>query len=220
MARGYKEISTNQAGRKRGTPWETPTVSILVDAISIKELRSFSQVPAVIRLEVSDVTDTPTIGGPDNAVYFTREHFAAGLRFPIPSLVKQFLHFTRAPLALVHPNVFRILMGYSVLNSLYQLDILLVEICFIYTLKLGIGVRLYISAHSPRMQFVIGLPDSPKTEARSVLVRGLWYETPGSLRLPFDLNQSLYFPSLFSLAELVLTEAFYVLTYPYFLNFL
>ena len=42
MERGYEEISTNQAGRKRGTPWETPTVSSLVDAISVKELRSFS----------------------------------------------------------------------------------------------------------------------------------------------------------------------------------
>ena len=62
-----------------------------------------------------------------------------GLCLFFPSLVKKFLHFTKAPLALVHPNVFRILMGCSVLNFLYQLDISLVEICFIYTLKLGIG---------------------------------------------------------------------------------
>ena len=32
-----------------------------------------------------------------------------------------------------------------------------------------------------------------------VLVEGLWYEMPGSPRLPFDLNQSLTFPSLFRL---------------------
>ena len=51
-----------------------------------------------------------------------------------------------------------------------------------------------MSAHSPRLQFVTGLPDSPKTEAKGVvLVRGLWYETSGSLGLPFDLNQSLMF---------------------------
>ena len=62
-----------------------------------------------------------------------------GLRFPISLLVKQFLHFTWAPPALIHPNVFRILMGCSVLNFLYQMEISLVEICFIYTLKLGIG---------------------------------------------------------------------------------
>ena len=53
-------------------------------------------------------------------------------------------------------------------------------------------------AHSPRLQFVTGLPDSPKTEAKGVvLVRGSWYETPGSPRLPFDMNQSLLFLSLF-----------------------
>ena len=80
-------------------------------------------------------------------------------------------------------------MGCSVLNLLYQLDILLVEICFIYTLKLGSGSSLSMSAHSSRLQFVTGLLDSPETEAKGfVLVQGLWYETPGSVRLPFDLN--------------------------------
>ena len=88
-------------------------------------------------------------------------------------------------------------MGYSVLNFLYQLDILLVEICFVYTLKLGTRGRLSISAHSPRPQFVTELPDSPKTEAKGVvLVRVRWYETPGSLGLPFDVNQSLTFQGL------------------------
>ena len=82
-------------------------------------------------------------------------------------------------------------------NFLYQLDILLVEICFIYTLKLGVGGRFSMSTHSPWQQFVTELPDSPKTEAKgAVLVKVLWYETSCSLRLPFDLNQSLSFPSL------------------------
>ena len=51
-------------------------------------------------------------------------------------------------------------MGCSVLNLLYQLDISLVEICFINSLKLGVGGCLSMSAHSSRLQFVIGLPDS------------------------------------------------------------
>ena len=106
--------------------------------MSIKELRSFSQVPTSISLELSDGTVVSIAGGADNVVYFTRDHFSVGLRFPIPSLVKQFLHFTLAPPVLVHPYVFRILMGCSVLNFLYQLGISLVEICFICTLKLGV----------------------------------------------------------------------------------
>ena len=93
-------------------------------------------------------------------------------------------------------------MGCSVLNFLYQLNISLVKICFIYTLKLGIRGRLYMSAYSPRLQFITGLLDSPKTKAKGVvLVKESWYETPGSPGLPFDLNQSLSFPGLFQLGE-------------------
>ena len=103
----------------RGTPRETPTVSSLVAAMSIEELRLYSQIPTEISLETSNDAATSTIEEAGNAVYFTRQHFVAGLCLPVPSLVKQFLHFTRAPHALIHSNVFWILMGYSVLNSLY-----------------------------------------------------------------------------------------------------
>ena len=87
-------------------------------------------------------------------------------------------------------------MGCSVLNSLYQLDISLVEICFIYTFKLRTG-GLVMSAHNPWLQFVIELFNSPNTEVkRVVLVKDRWYEIPSSSGLPFNLNQSLTFPSL------------------------
>ena len=85
-------------------------------------------------------------------------------------------------------------MGCSVLNFLYRLDISLVQIYFVYKLKLGTSGLLSMSAHNPRLQFVTGLPDSPKTEAKGVvLVKGPWYKTLGSPGLPFDVNQSLVF---------------------------
>ena len=65
--------SVMESGRDRGTPRETPTVSNLVVAMSIEELRSFSQVPSNIRLEVADGPTATTIRGVDNVVYFTRE---------------------------------------------------------------------------------------------------------------------------------------------------
>ena len=145
MERGQEETSTSQAGRKRGTPRESPIASSLVAAMSVEELRSFCQVPMDISLELSDEAVVSIVGGADNVVYFTREQLFAGLRSPISSLVKQFLYFTRAPPTLTHPYVFRILMGCSVLKFLYQLNISLVEICFIYTLKLGVRDRLSIS---------------------------------------------------------------------------
>ena len=88
MTRSHKEASTSQAGRKRGTPWEMPTISSLVTAMFVEDLRSFRQVPTAIRLEVLDGAATSTIGATYNAVYFTRKQFVVGLCLPIPSLVK------------------------------------------------------------------------------------------------------------------------------------
>ena len=165
--------------------------------MSVEELRLYSQIPIEISLETSDGAATSTVEEESNVVYFTWEQFFAGLHLPIPSFVKKFLHFTWAPPTLIHPNIFQIVIGFNVMNSLYQLDISLAEICFIYTLKLGIRGYLSMSAHSPQLQFVTWLPDPPKIEAKWViLVKGSWYKTPSSPRLHFDLNQSLSFPSL------------------------
>ena len=107
------------------------------------------------------------------------------------ALVKQFLHFTRAPPALIHPNTIRILTDYSVLNLLYQLELLLVEICFIYAIKVGHGGRFSMLVWSTRLKIVNGLLDSPKMEAKgALLVRGPCDETPGSPGLPFRVNWS------------------------------
>ena len=54
-----------------------------------------------------------------------------------------------------------------------------------------------MSVHSCRLQFVIGISNFLKTKVKGVfLVKGSWYEMPGSLGLPFDLNQPLMFSSL------------------------
>ena len=53
------------------------------------------------------------------------------------------------------------------------------------------------------MQFVTRLPDSPKTEAKGViLVRGPWNETLGSPDLSFVVNQSMSFPGVYKLWDL------------------
>ena len=68
-----------------------------------------------------------------------------------------------------------------------------------------------MSALSPQLQFVTGLPDSPKTEAKGViLVRGPWYETSGSPDLPFVLNQSMSFPGVFKLWDLYVSTFLHV----------
>ena len=117
--RGQEETSTNNVGHKRGGPRESPTTSSLVVVMSVEELRSFNQVPTNISMKLSDDATFSAIEGEDKAIYFTRKQVATGLHLPVPSFVKHFLHFTRSPPAPIHPNIFRILMGCSVLNFLY-----------------------------------------------------------------------------------------------------
>ena len=172
--------------------------SSFIYSLSMEELRSYCQIPDNIDFQLMDSPAKSTIGKEDSAVYFTLKQLAAGLCFSVSSLIKQFLQFSKAPPALIHPNVIGILTGCSVLNFLYQLDISLVEVFFIYTLKLAHGGWLSMSAQSPQLQFVTRLPDSPKTEAKGViLVRGPWYETLGSPDLPFTLNRLMAFLGVF-----------------------
>ena len=137
MARGQEETSTSQAECRRAPSRETPSASSIISSLSMEELRSYCHIPYNIDFEFSDGPTESIIDKEDDAIYFNREQLAVGLRFPGSSLIKQFLHFSGAPLALIHLNIIRILTGCSVLNLLYQLDISLVEVFFIYTLKLA-----------------------------------------------------------------------------------
>ena len=193
MVRGREQTSTS--GRPGGRPRATPSASNVIASMTMEELKIYCEVPNDINLRLMERTDESTLGREHNAVFFTCEHLVAGLHFPIPAIVKQFLHFTRAPPALIHPNVVRILIGTCVLNHLYQLDLTLVELFIIYFLNVGSGGWMSMSVLNPRLQIVNGLPDSPKTEAKGVLlVRGPWDETPRSPGLPFFVNRSLSFP--------------------------
>ena len=193
MVRGREETSTS--GRPGGRPRAKPSASNIIASMTMEELKVYCEVPSNIDLRLMEGADESTLNGEHNGVFFTPKHLAAGLRFPVPAMVKQFLHFTRAPPALIHPNVIRILVGCWVMNHLYQLDLTLVKLLIIYMLNIGSGGRMSMSVLSPRFQIVNVLPDSPKTEAKgALLVRGPWDETLGSPRLPFNVNRSQSFP--------------------------
>ena len=96
-----------------------------------------------------------------------------GLRSPLPSLFKQFLHYTKIPPALIHPNVVRVLMGCSVLDMLFSLDLSLLEVLFVYSIKKAKNDIFSLAASIPSLQLVTGLLDSTKGAARGhVLVKG------------------------------------------------
>ena len=108
----------------------------------MEELRSYCHILDNIDLKLPDGLVESIINKEDDAVYFTREQLAAGLRFPVSSLIMKFLHFFGVSPALIHLNIIRILTGCSVLNLLYKLDISLVEVFFIYIMKLAHGGRM------------------------------------------------------------------------------
>ena len=195
MVRGWEETSTS--GCPGGHLRATPSASSIISSLTMEELRAYCKVPDNIDLRLMEKADESTVGGEYNGVFFTREHLVVGLRFPVPAIVKQFLHFTRAPPTLIHLNVIRILIGSCVLNHLYQLDLSLVELFMIYFLSVGSGGRMSMSVLSLQLQIINGLPDSPKMEAKgTLLVRGPWDETPGSLGFPFNVNRSQSFPNV------------------------
>ena len=92
MARGREETSTS--GRLGGRLRATPSASGIISTLTMEELMAYCEVHDDIDLRLMDRADESSLGGEHNGVFFTREHLATELRFPVPAIVKQFFHFT------------------------------------------------------------------------------------------------------------------------------
>lgn len=131
-----------------------------------------------------------------NAIYFTQEQFNMGLRFPFSYIFKQFLHYTQILSAFIHLNIIWVLIGYNILNMLFHLDLSLLKVIFIYTIKKGKKDIFNMFAHIPSLQLVTGLPDSNKKGAKGhTLVRGAWAGLIEHPEMDFCPNHSLKIPS-------------------------
>ena len=94
-----------------------------VDKLNVREFRERFCIPNGVSVELTDGEAVSIEKNEDNAIFFTKEQFNAGLWFPLPSLFKEFLHFTQIPPAYIHPNMVRVLMGCSILGMLFDLDL-------------------------------------------------------------------------------------------------
>ena len=56
-----------------------------------------------VHLLDGDPTSTEKVA--QEGIFFSKEQFNAGLRFPLSSLLKQLLHFTQIMSAFIHPNI-------------------------------------------------------------------------------------------------------------------
>ena len=166
-----------------------------MDKLSVKEFRERFSIPNGVVVELMDGEAMSTDKAEDHAIVFSKEQFNARLRFPLPSLFKEFLHFTQIPPACIHPNIVRVLMGCSILSMLFNLDLSLLEVFFVYSLKKGKNDIFSMAAHLPSLQLVTELPDSTKGGAKGhVLVRGSWAGLLEHLERPFSPNHSLELP--------------------------
>ncbi|RVW32735.1 hypothetical protein CK203_086313 [Vitis vinifera] len=94
-----------------------------IDKLNAKEFRERFLIPHDVLIDlVNEEAAMPTEKGGKNAILFTKEQFNAGLRFPLPALFKEFLHFSQIPPS-YSPNLVRVLMGCSIINMLYSLDL-------------------------------------------------------------------------------------------------
>ena len=165
-------MSANKEGTLSG-PSGDAHVEKSVDKLSVREFRERFCIPNGVLVELMDGEAVSTKKAEDNAIIFTKEQFNVGLRFPLPSLFKEFLHFTQIPPAFIHPNIVWVLMGCSVLSLLFNLDLSLLEVLFVYFLNKGKNDIFSMVARLPSLQLVTELPDSTKGGAKGhVLVRG------------------------------------------------
>ena len=146
-----------------------------MDKLNVREFCERFCIPNDVSVHLVDGEAVSTKKSTDNAIYFTKEQFNDGLRFPLPLLFKEFLHFTQIPPAYIHPNMVRVMMGCSVLSVLFDLDLSLLEALFIYSIKKGKNDIHSFVASLLSLQLVASMPDSTKGAARGhVLVKGLW----------------------------------------------
>ncbi|RVX09470.1 hypothetical protein CK203_015473 [Vitis vinifera] len=125
------------------------------DKLSVKEFRDRFCIPNGVIVELLNGEGVvSTEKAEQDIVVFSKEQFNAGLRFPLSALFMEFLHFTKIPPVFIHPNIIRVLMGCNIINMLYNLDLTLLEVFFVYSLKKAKTDIFSLSAHLPSLQLV------------------------------------------------------------------
>ncbi|RVW17506.1 hypothetical protein CK203_085525 [Vitis vinifera] len=97
MSSNKKTVSSSEAGN---------ACEKATDKLDVKEFRDRFCIPNGVIVELLNDEEVP-VPAEKNTIIFSKEQFNAGLRFPLPALFKEFLHFTQIPPAFIHPNIVR-----------------------------------------------------------------------------------------------------------------
>ncbi|RVW68691.1 hypothetical protein CK203_056072 [Vitis vinifera] len=94
-----KTVSSSRASEVRGKA---------IDKLDAKEFRERFCIPNNVAIELlNGRVLVPSEKAEEKTIIFSKEQFNAGLRFPLPALFKEFLHFTQIPPVFIHPNIVR-----------------------------------------------------------------------------------------------------------------
>ena len=108
-----------------------------------------------------------------NSIYWPEIHISKGLRFPLPPMIHQFLHFTRLHPVHVHVNIIHVLLGVCVLNRKYELLLGLKDLLYTYTLKWHNLESYYLIVDAKWLHLVTKLPTTNKNKSQgNVLLFG------------------------------------------------
>lgn len=156
LARGIiASTNTGSRGQKGGQNCVragSPRSECSVDLLSKQEIRDHFCILNNVSILLVDGEPMPAEKLSYNSTYFSKAQFNVGLHFPLRSVLKQLFHFTKITLAFLHPNVVPVLMGCSILDMLYHLDLSLLEVLFIHTIKMSQKERFNLSAYIPSLQ--------------------------------------------------------------------
>ena len=123
-ANPYRMLKQSEGSVKRKKPYKGSSsdntaraLVRIVDDFATNEFRRDFNIPnnADIQL-LRNTTPIPTDTHKKHSMCFTRKQFHVELCLPLPSLVREFLHYTQIPLLFVHSNLICIITGCSVLN--------------------------------------------------------------------------------------------------------
>ena len=183
------------ARRRRRPSRSMPFTRSVISSLSGEELRCYCQIPSNIDFELSNDPAEPTMGPRKQRGVFhlgaTRSWASLPRVFPSKAVLALHQSATCSYSSKFHSNSNWMLraelplpVGHFIGGGLFYLYY-----------ETGSQRPTVHVGQSPQLQFVMGLPDSPKIEAKGViLVRGPWYETLGSPDLPFVLNHLMSFP--------------------------
>ncbi|RVW84734.1 hypothetical protein CK203_046663 [Vitis vinifera] len=151
-----------------------------IDKLDAKEFRERSFISNNVAIELlNGRVLVPSEKAEEKTIIFSKEQFNAGFGSLCRRCSRSSSISPKIPPVFIHPNIVRVLMGCSIINMLYNLDLTLLEVFFVYSLKKVKNDIFSMSAHLPSLQLVTELPDSTKGGATGHVVvrvhgRGFW----------------------------------------------